>query len=329
MALSRTRSAALYGIEAHFIDVEVDMYAREIPGKSGEIRDNDRFLRFGEEIRDKSGDKSGTTTASSDLVRQIRDNDRFLRFGEMFHTPPTLHPRMPKSKRIVVPGLPHHITQRGNGRAKVFDCDQDRTVFLDLLARYSLQYGLSIWGYCLMSNHFHVVAVPAHECAAAKVLGRLEADYARFLNVRRRTSGHLWQARYHSVAMEPPYCWRALAYVERNPVRAGMTLAAVDYPWSSAAARLGAAVAPPWLDLDPWSQHWSTVEWLHMLADESEDEFTRVELQEATLSGHPWGPSLVQRLEKELGRRLRRGKAGRPPKQAADTAQRSFFSGAV
>jgi hypothetical protein len=70
---------------------------------------------------------------------------------------------MPRSKRIVVPGLPHHITQRGNGRANVFDCDQDRVVFLDLLASYSQQYGLSLWGYCLMSNHFHLVAVPAHE----------------------------------------------------------------------------------------------------------------------------------------------------------------------
>jgi putative transposase len=227
---------------------------------------------------------------------------------------------MPRGKRIVVPGLPHHITQRGNGRAKVFDCDQDRAVFLDLLAGYSLQYGLSLWGYCLMSNHFHLVAVPAHEGAAAKVLGRLESDYARFLNVRRRTSGHLWQARYHSVAMEPAHCWRALAYVERNPVRAGMTLAAVDYPWSSAAARVGAAVVPRWLDLDPWSQHWSPAEWIGMLADGREDEITRVELQEATLSGLPLGRSLVERLEKELNRRLRRGKAGRPPKQGANAA---------
>jgi hypothetical protein len=100
----------------------------------------------------------------------------------------------------------------------VFDCDQDRLVFLDLLASYSKQYGLSLWGYCF-SNHFHLVAVPAHEGVTAKVLGRLEADYARFLNVRRRTGGHLWQARYHSVAMESPHCWRALAY-DRTQSRA-------------------------------------------------------------------------------------------------------------
>jgi len=232
---------------------------------------------------------------------------------------------MPRSNRIVVPGLPHHITQRGNGRANVFDCDQDRTVFLDLLAGYSLQYGLSLWGYCLMSNHFHLVAVPRREDAAAKALGRLESDYARFLNVRRRTSGHLWQARYHSVAMEPAHCWRALAYIECNPVRAGMTSAAADYPWSSAAARMGSVMVPAWLDLGPWSQRWTRTDWLCMLADGSVDEITRVELQEATFSGRPMGDALVERLEKELNRRLRRGKAGRPPKERAESAQGSFF----
>ncbi len=231
---------------------------------------------------------------------------------------------MPRINRVIVPGLPHHITQRGNGRANVFDCDQDRTVFLDLLARYASQYGLSIWGYCLMSNHFHLVAVPAHADATAKVLCRLESDYARFLNVRRGTSGHLWQARYHSVAMDPPYCWKALAYVERNPARAGMTSRAVDYPWSSAAARIGTAVAPPWLDLGPWGQIWSRAEWLQMLDEEHGDDPTRVELQEATLSGHPLGPALVERLEKELGQSLCRGKAGRPRKQKTDTAHGSF-----
>jgi putative transposase len=174
---------------------------------------------------------------------------------------------------------------------------------------------LTIWGYCLMTNHFHVIATPLHEDAPAQALGRLEADYARFLNVRRGVSGHLWQARYHSVAMDAPYCWRALAYVELNPVRAGMTEAATGYPWSSAAARMGFAAAPPWLALDPWRRHWTNQEWRQMLNDQSGDEQTKALLREATLSGRPLGEALVERLEKELGRRLRRGKAGRPPKQ--------------
>jgi REP-associated tyrosine transposase len=121
--------------------------------------------------------------------------------------------------------------------------------------------------------------------------------------------------------------WRALAYVERNPVRAGMSRSAMDYPWSSAAARLGRTVAPAWLELAPWIQHWTPEEWLLLLGDESSDELIRLELQEATLTGCPLGAALVERLEKELGRRLRRGKAGRPPKQAVAQAQGSLFEG--
>jgi hypothetical protein len=108
-----------------------------------------------------------------------------------------------------------------------------------------------------------------------------------------------------------------------------MTPAAVDYPWSSAPARLALEVAPPWLDLGAWSQHWTVAEWPHILNEGSGDEVTGVELQEATLSGLPLGQALVERLEKELGRRLRRGKAGRPPKQQVSAEQGSLFGGPV
>jgi putative transposase len=104
---------------------------------------------------------------------------------------------MPRRARIIVPGLPHHITQRGNGRQDVFDTDSDRQLFLDLLAEYSHRYLLEIWGSCLMTNHFHLIAVPQQDNSAARALRRLEADYARYLNVRRHAPGHLWQARFY------------------------------------------------------------------------------------------------------------------------------------
>jgi putative transposase len=221
---------------------------------------------------------------------------------------------MPRRNRIVVPGLPHHITQRGNGRQRIFDADADRHLFLVLLGRYAAEYGLSIWGYCLMSNHFHLIVVPEREDSAAKALGRLLADYARYLNVRRESSGHLWQARYYSVAMEPVYCWKALAYVERNPVRTGMVEVAARYRWSSAAARLGMRAAPAWLDLEAWRKEWTPEEWRHFLEDSMTEAAIGEELHEVTLSGYPLGRALVERLERELGRKLRRGKAGRPRK---------------
>ena len=117
---------------------------------------------------------------------------------------------MPGRARIIVPGVPHHFTQRGNGRQPVFDVESDRRLFLDLLAEYSARYWLDVWGYCLMTNHFHLLAVPQRDASAAGALGRLEADYARYLNVRRRAPGHLWQARFFSAPLELPQCWRAL-----------------------------------------------------------------------------------------------------------------------
>jgi putative transposase len=223
---------------------------------------------------------------------------------------------MPRHARIVVPGLPHHITQRGNGRQDVFDVDSDRLLFLDLLAEYSHRYRLEIWGYCLMSNHFHLIAVPLEENSAARTLRRLEADYARYLNVRRRAPGHLWQARFYSAPMELPACWCALAYVERNPVRAGIVEQAEAYPWSSAAARLQCGWLPPWLRLAEWSRVWTPAEWLALLGNQSADQSIGRQLQEATLSGHPLGEDLARRLEAELGKPLRHGKSGRPSKHA-------------
>ena len=222
---------------------------------------------------------------------------------------------MPRRNRIVVPGLPHHITQRGNGRKCVFDSDVDRRVFLELLGRYAGAYGMSIWGYCLMSNHFHLIVVPEREDSAAKALGSLLANYARYLNVQRESCGHLWQARYYSVPMEPVYCWKALAYVEHNPVRAGMIETAERYRWSSAAARLGLCAVPAWLDLEAWRGEWAADEWRRLLEDRMTENVMGKELREVTLSGYPLGRTLVERLERESGRILRRGKAGRPKKE--------------
>jgi putative transposase len=179
--------------------------------------------------------------------------------------------------------------------------------------------------YCLMTNHFHLVARPADEASAAKALGRLEADYARYLHVRRRTSGHLWQARYYSVPMDPSYCWRAIAYVERNPVRAGMAATAAGYRWSSAAARTGLAPPEPWLELCSWRQQWSTAGWRAFEADREAEALLRAELREATLSGFPLGADLVQKLEQERHARLHRGKAGRPRAVAAAASQSRLF----
>lgn len=161
---------------------------------------------------------------------------------------------MPRIARVVAVGVPHHVTQRGNNRQRIFDSDQDRLLYLKLLREYSARHKLRLWGYCPMDNHIHLVGVPLAGDALARTLRQTHADYARFANVKHRTSGHFWQNRYFSCALDEIYCWTALAYVEKNPVRAGMVTAAGDWGWSSARAHLGEMEAISWLEFITWRQ---------------------------------------------------------------------------
>ena len=118
---------------------------------------------------------------------------------------------MPRVARIVIPGLPHHITQRGNYRQKIFFRSEDYRLYLSLLAEYARHYGVAILGYCLMPNHVHLILVPRD----AEALGRL----FRRLHVRLRRKGHLFQARFQSVPMDEEHFSAAMVYVEQTPQR--------------------------------------------------------------------------------------------------------------
>src|SRR6266478_1975383 len=139
---------------------------------------------------------------------------------------------MARIARVVVPGCWHHVTQRGNQQQTVFFDDSDRKFYLDLLRRYCSRHSVRITGYCLMGNHVHLLAIPAHQTGLAHALGRTHNDYARWLNLRRRQSGHVWQNRFYSCALDEEHKWTALRYVEQNPVRAGLVASAAEWLWS-------------------------------------------------------------------------------------------------
>ncbi len=126
---------------------------------------------------------------------------------------------MSRIARIILEGVPYHITQRGNGRQQVFFEDRDYILYLDLLRNNCTEERLSIWAYCLMPNHIHLITMPERAAAMAQAMGRTNADFARYYNLRKRSRGHVWQARYHSTPLDASHLWRAMAYVERNPVR--------------------------------------------------------------------------------------------------------------
>ncbi len=146
---------------------------------------------------------------------------------------------MSRRARIVLAGVPHHVTQRGNHRQQVFFDDADRLAYLDWLRLYSAEEAVSVLAYCLMPNHIHLVAVPAKPDALRRALKPLHGRYAHRVNRELAWHGHLWQGRFHSAPLDESHLWAAVRYVERNPVRAGLVEIAQRYPWSSAAAHCG------------------------------------------------------------------------------------------
>ena len=229
---------------------------------------------------------------------------------------------MPRVARIVIPGIPHHITQRGNNRQDTFFVDDDRRRYLAILKEQSKKFGLPISGYCLMTNHVHLIATPVDEDSLALAIGRTNLIYSQYVNRLHGRSGHLWQNRFFSCALDDHHFITALAYVERNPVRAVMTRKATDYPWSSARAHLGKADASGLLDQLEWSKVPEAAEWRAWLVrPEDETEIARLRLN--TNRGRPLGTDgFLSKLEHKLGKRLRPLPEGRPPKQASKTGKR-------
>ncbi len=146
---------------------------------------------------------------------------------------------MPRVARVVIPGCPHHVTQRGNNRGDVFFVDDDRQAYLEMLQEQGERFGLEVQGYCLMTNHVHVIATPEHEDSLAKAIGHTHWLYTRYVNSLHGRSGHLWQNRFYSCTLGDEHFWTAMAYVERNPVRTKLVRRAWRWPWSSAAAHCG------------------------------------------------------------------------------------------
>ena len=103
---------------------------------------------------------------------------------------------MARLARIVIPGLPHHVTQRGNRREAIFFEDGDHEIYLDLLAEQALKADVAVWAYCLMPNHVHLILKPAHADGLGRAVGEAHRRYTNFINARGRWTGHLFQSRF-------------------------------------------------------------------------------------------------------------------------------------
>ena len=219
---------------------------------------------------------------------------------------------MSRIARVILPGEPHHLIQRGNRRAAVFHADEERHAYLRLLREYGALHGLAVWAYCLMTNHVHLVAVPRDAESVALALRGVHTVYAMQYNTRHRGTGHLWQGRYRSCPMDHAHAWAAVRYVERNPVRAGMVARAEDYPWSSAQAHCGLRRDAL---LDPGFPAPGIVEDWHERLRHPDDETHVRALRSATNIGRPCGSgAYCKQIEGQLSRTLMPQLPGRPRK---------------
>jgi len=196
---------------------------------------------------------------------------------------------MPRNQRCVLPGQAYHITQRGTNRQRVFFTDADRVTYLRLMAHNLEDAGVRILAWCLMTNHIHLVAIAERADSLSVLLRRVHGRYAQMLNTKRLRSGHLSQNRFYSCALSASHLNPALAYVEQNPVRAGLVEQAELYRWSSAAAHLGLVKDRyELLDQQFWTERGGESGWAELLMTPQEAQEAR-RLRRCTFVGRPYG----------------------------------------
>ena len=154
---------------------------------------------------------------------------------------------MARPLRLEFPGALYHVTARGDRREPIYECDRDRFVFIDLLAREVQQQHWLLYAYCLMPNHYHLL-VETPEANLVAGMRRLNGAYTQSFNRRHERVGHVLQGRYKAILVEKDAHLLELArYVVLNPVRANLVRDPAEYAWSSLRATLGEIPGPPWL----------------------------------------------------------------------------------
>lgn len=222
---------------------------------------------------------------------------------------------MARLPRLVLPGIPHHVTQRGNRREQTFFEDGDYALYLDLLAEAASRAGVEIWSYCLMPNHVHIVTVPSDEHGLRRTFRYVHRHYTGYVNARLRVTGHLWQGRFSSVAMDEPHFVAALRYIAFNPVRARLVARCEDWPWSSTRALI-AGRDDRFVTAGPALQR--VGDFAAFLSEDFDEALTYAAIRRAESTGRPIGsPEWLADMEEQTGRSLTPQKRGPKPRSVA------------
>jgi putative transposase len=255
---------------------------------------------------------------------------------------------MPRKARIVLEGVAHHITQRGNYRQNIFEDDEDKKVYLEFICKYAKDYDLKIYAFCLMTNHVHFIGIPKNSDSLAFTFKYSHMRYSQYFNKKHKRVGHLWQGRFFSCPLGEKHLAQAMRYVERNPVRTRMVKYPWEYLWSSAGVHSGVVqgkkgsdyknsiedktgqstrVAKQALgtvpiyqvpifsflnDLHELGVNWNPEGWKEYLGFADDEEFMR-EIKMKTTSGKPFfSEEKIEEINKELDDDHKIRKRGRP-----------------
>jgi len=223
---------------------------------------------------------------------------------------------MARLARVVIPGLPHHVTQRGNGRAQTFFNDDDYRLYLDLLRKHCTEAEVGIWAWVLMPNHVHLILTPRDADGLRRALSKVHRTYAGHLHARLQRTGHFWQGRFGCVPMDETHLAAALRYVALNPVRARLAKRAVDWRWSSVHDQLSRKRSGKLTDTAPVRERFPH---FAALIAAGEDEDLSMALRRAETIGRPLGDTaFLKALERRTGRTLRPARRGPKPRQAPE-----------
>ena len=219
---------------------------------------------------------------------------------------------MARMKRVIVPGFPHHVIQRGVRSMDIFFDREDRRDYLNLLRRLGDRFGVTFLCYCLMSNHVHLLAVPEREESLARAIGEAHRRYTRMINVRQGTTGYLFQGRFSSCPVATDeYFIAVVKYILYNPVKSKLVANAWDYDWSSASFHCRFKKDDPLVaDHELLS---SIDNWQELLGKDTE---LGPLLEKNNRTGRPFGPDeFYSEIERITGVNTRPGSPGRRPKK--------------
>jgi putative transposase len=215
---------------------------------------------------------------------------------------------MARLARIVLPNVPHHVTQRGNGRAQTFFCDEDYDLYRDLLVEHCRSSAVGIWGWCLMPNHVHLILTPSDPDGLRRALSRVHRLYAGHVHAREKRTGHFWQGRYGSVAMDEEHLLAAMAYVALNPVRASLCPQAEDWKWSAIHAYGTPQSGDGVVDCDAIKPY---VKAAMEIIKAGEEDHRFKSLRQSETIGRPIGNAdFMSDVERMTGRDVKRAKPG-------------------